>query len=700
MHPDRPALDRLEPRLLLAANPRLSINDATVTEGADGATTVMTFLVQRSGGRASLNRVSKVSYATSEDGTPDAATENADFDAASGVVRFRPFQVRQRVRVVINNDATEEGDETFAVTLSNPRKATLLDADAVGTIRDDDVPTLAIDDVSQAEGDAGTTTYTFTVSLSAASASTITVDYATADGSAEDENGEGDYDSATGTLTFNPAETTKTIYVTVNADTDAEADETFRVLLSDADNASISDASGLGTIEDDDTPSLSVDDVSIVEGDSGVANMTFTVTLNAASAQTVSVNYRTVNGTAIAGDDYLAKSGTLTFAPAETTKTFTVAVPGDTLVESNKQFTVLLSGAVNANIADASGTGTIFENEAVPGVSVADVSVTENDEGNKTFTVTFTLSSASDETVVARYVTIDDTALAGADYVADAGNVVFAPGQTAKNITLTIKGDTTDEPSETFNVGLTEVVNASSLDGLGVITILDNDGSPTLAISDATATEGGDLTFTVTLSEASANTVTVDYATADDSAEDENGDDDYTSDSGTLTFTPGQTSKTVTISSTDDDVFEAAETFTVTLSNPSNATISDDEATGTITNDDARPLISIDDVVLAEEDAGTTTFTFTITLTGDIGKDIEVNFITSAGTATPGSDFTPLAGSVTFSPGDTTKTLDIDVLGDATAESDETFFVSLSLATLGDAILVDGTGLGTITNDD
>jgi hypothetical protein len=120
----------------------------------------------------------------------------------------------------------------------------------------------------------------------------------------------------------------------------------------------------VGTIVDDDvTPSLVINDVSQVEGNSGTSVFSFTVTLSAASGQTVTVNYATANGTAIAGSDYNAASGTLTFAPGATTQTIAVAVRGDTTPESNETFTVNLSGAVNASIADASGTGTIINND-------------------------------------------------------------------------------------------------------------------------------------------------------------------------------------------------------------------------------------------------------------------------------------------------------------------------------------------------
>ncbi len=686
-----------KPRAKRAAVPKLQIANAAIVEGVHGDASVMTFNVTRTGGKNALNRVTKVSFATAEDGSPNAATQDVDFNAASGTLRFRPLQKKQAVRVVVNNDADEEGHETFVVNLSNAKGGTIVTAQATGTIVDDDAPSLSIDDVSITEGDAGTKTLDFTVTLSAISANVITVDYATFDGSAQDENGDGDYDADAGTVTFNPGDTTQTISITINGDALGEDDETFTVRLSNPIGASISDATGVGTILDDDRPDLSIDDQTIIEGDSGVDTMTFTVTLSAVSAQTVTVKYATVNGTAIAGKDYVAASGTLTFAPGDTSKTIDVLVPGDTRVESHKTFTIALSAPTNATISDANGLGTILENEPIPTVSVGDATVNEG-EADKTVNVTFTLSSASDDTVVVRYATIDGTALAGSDYVAAGGNVVFSPGQTSKTVAITIKGDAIAEPTETFSVGVTDVVGAAVADGLGVVTILDNDANPTLSIGNASVTEGGDLVFTITLSQASGNSISVDYATADGTATTIDGD--YGDDNGTLVFDPGQTSKTITIATGDDANFEPDETMTVVLSNPSNATIANATGTGTIVNDDALPLISIDDVALAEGDAGTTTFTFTVTLTGDIGSDVVVNYLAASGTATIGSDFEPASGSVTFSPGDTTKTFDVLVNGDADVEADETFLVSLTMAQVGTGILVDGVGVGTIENDD
>jgi streptogramin lyase len=228
------------------------------------------------------------------------------------------------------------------------------------------LPTLSINNVSQNEGNSGLTPFVFTVTLSAPSASTVTVAYATADGTATAGS---DYNATSGTLTFNPGVTTQTITVNVIGDTIVEPDETFTVNLSSPVGATIAVGTGTGTIVNDDVaagPTLSINNVSANEGNSGTTPFVFTVTLSAASGSTVTVNYATADGTATAGSDYAAASGVLTFAPGATTQTITVNVIGDTTPEPNETFFVNLSGATNATIAVSQGIGTIVNDDAAP----------------------------------------------------------------------------------------------------------------------------------------------------------------------------------------------------------------------------------------------------------------------------------------------------------------------------------------------
>src|SRR5262249_46076125 len=152
---------------------------------------------------------------------------------------------------------------------------------------------------------------------------------------------------------------------------------------------------------------------------SGTTNFVFTVTLSAVSGQTVSVDYATANGTATTADnDYTAASGTLSIPAGSTTGTITVAVTGDTRNEINETFTVNLSNAVHGSITDAQGTGTIVNDDAVPALSINNVSVTEGNSGTISAVFTVTLSAVSGQTVTVDYATANGTAASGSDYVA------------------------------------------------------------------------------------------------------------------------------------------------------------------------------------------------------------------------------------------------------------------------------------------
>lgn len=223
-----------------------------------------------------------------------------------------------------------------------------------------DAPSLAISDAMVTEGDSGTKDALFTVSLSAASAGPVTVDYATADGSA---TAPGDYAATSGTLTFAPGELSKQVVVAVVGETLDEPHETYSLNLSNPASATLGDARGAGTILDDDPQvSLSVDDVSGPEGQSAV----FTLSLSRESGKVVTVAYATRDGSAAAPGDYASRSGTIIFLAGETSKTVSVGLVNDALVEPDETFTLALSSAVNATLSDGQGVATIVGDEAAP----------------------------------------------------------------------------------------------------------------------------------------------------------------------------------------------------------------------------------------------------------------------------------------------------------------------------------------------
>ena len=226
------------------------------------------------------------------------------------------------------------------------------------------------------------------------------------------------------------------------------------------------------------------------------------------------------------------------------------------------------------------------------------------------------------------------------------------------------------------------------------IRIIDDEGTTplpsSLTISDTTVTEGGTAEFVVTLTPANTQTVRVNYTTVMGSAE----PGDYTGQSGSLTFAPNTTRLTIEVPTTNDSVFEPTENFTVKLSNPSGATISDDVGIGTITDNDPQPTLSITDETVEEGQ----TAIFTVTLSGQSAQAATVRYGTGDVTATAGSDYTARSGTLTFAVGDTVKTITVPTDNDTDVEADESFTVTLSNPT--NARLDDATGLGRITDND
>jgi glucose/arabinose dehydrogenase len=234
-------------------------------------------------------------------------------------------------------------------------------------------------------------------------------------------------------------------------------------------------------------PALSIDSPSIAEGSSGTAtNLGFTVNLSAASATPVSVNYATANGTALADFDYTPISGTLTFAPGETSKILPVPVIGDSTVEPDETFTLNLSSPTNATIAIAQGTGTILNDDQpqpVPTLAVDNITITEGNTGTTNAVFTVTMTGFSDSPVNVSYATADGTAIAGSDYTATSGGLTFNPNDRTKTITVPIIGDTTLEPDETFFVRLSNPTSATIAVGQGIGTIVNDDSQAPLPSS-------------------------------------------------------------------------------------------------------------------------------------------------------------------------------------------------------------------------
>jgi hypothetical protein len=444
---------------------------------------------------------------------------------------------------------------------------------------------------------------------------------------------------------------------------------------------------------------IRIADASIVEGDSGTQDLKFKVTWSGSKGGgTVSVDYATAAVSAAAGSDYTTKSGTVSLANGSC-RCGTIIVPiiGDKLDEDTETFQVNLSSpSGGATIADAQAIGTIYDNEGPPAVIVTD---TSGDESTSPMSISVLLTGASATTVTMDFSTSAGTATAGDDFTPTSGSLTFSTPQTTKTVAVPITSDTLNEDDETFTLSVSNVVGAAVTASAGTATIVDDDAEPDLSIGDATVAEGNSgaasASFAVTLSAASGREISVDYATADGTAL---AGTDYTSTLGTLTFAAGDTTESIDVPVAGDLVYEGNETFAVSLSSPSNAGIADADAVGTITDDDPRPSFSVDDVNVAEGNSGTTIATFTVSMSNPSASATSVHWATSDGSALAGSDYETAGGTLSYLAGEVSHTVDVTVDGDTLDEADETFAVTLSAAS--GATIVDGTGMGTISDDD
>jgi hypothetical protein len=357
-------------------------------------------------------------------------------------------------------------------------------------------------------------------------------------------------------------------------------------------------------------PQIQVTNASVPEGDSGTTPLVFPVTLSYSSTQTATVQWNTLPAgeptgcTADPGSDYIAASGTVTFAPGVTTQSVTTSVNGDTIVEPNECFGVSFHDPVNATLAQSPETaaGTILNDDqpltVVPGTG----SVIEGDSGTTALHVAVTLNHASTATVTVPWETFTNPGPPSCqadptnDYTPASGTVTFAPGVTAQSVTITVNGDTVVEPNECVLVHFHDATNAvvGGYIGIGVGTILNDDQPLTVIPGTGSVTEGNSgttpLTVAVTLNHPSTATVTVQWNTftyppscqADPT-------NDYTPASGTVTFAPGVTTQSVTISVNGDTVIEPDECVLVHFHNATNAVVGGylGIGVGTILNDDS-----------------------------------------------------------------------------------------------------------------
>ena len=553
-----------------AATPELSVSDARASEGGAVAFTV-------SLSAASAAAVT-VGYATS-DGT---AASGTDYTAASGTLTFAAGETSKTVEVATLADTATEGDETFALTLTSPSGATLATASATGTIADVRPALTAIFHGLPDEHD-GKKLFSFEIRFSeefgGMRLTAVKRALAVTGGRLIDARRTVRGQNRSVTARVRPSQGGDvTLALAATSDcTAADATCTQDGRKLSAVSATVPGPDSATTAQAQVLPVLSVADASADEG----ASLAFSVTLDAAATGDVTVDYATGDGTASAGADYTAASGTLTFAAGETAKTVEVAALADADAEGDETLTLTLSNASGASIGTASATGTVAN--VVPADTTPPApSAAEVDGHIATVTFDEDLAPASTDWFNFQW-TVSGTGVQhhpDSAWIADKRTVklrLAADFPAVAGQTVTLKY----EPSNYLRDAAGNRVAFFRMEA-------ENLTLPVLTVADARAEEGTDATldFKVRLNAAVKASVTVDYATSDGTAA---AGEDYAATSGTLTFAPGETEKTVSVPIHDDSHDEGSETLSLTLSNAQGARIGDGEATGTIVNSDAIP---------------------------------------------------------------------------------------------------------------
>ena len=414
-------------------------------------------------------------------------------------------------------------------------------------------------------------------------------------------------------------------------------------------------------------------------------------------------------------------TGTVSFAAGESSKTITVLVAGDSTVEPYEGFTVLLSNASSGTtISTATATGIIQNDDASLAITATDAVKSEGNTGSTTYTFTVTRSGYVPQASTANWAVAGSgtNQAVASDFVGGVlpmGTVSFAAGETSKTITVLVAGDSAVESDEGFTVSLS---NASSGTAIGTTTalgvVVNDDASLAIAATSARKLEGNSgstpFTFTVTRSGNTSATHSVNWAVSAGSVAGTLAavGSDFTGGvlpSGVVTFSSGETSKTITVQVVGDNTNEFNESFAVSLSNASaGAAIGTASAQGVIFNDDARLNLAATPVAKPEGNTGSTAYTFTAARLGYLDQQSTANWAVAGSGTNPAvaADFVGgvlPTGTVSFAAGETSKTITVLVAGDSVVESDEGFTVSLSNASASTAIGT-ATATGTILDDD
>ena len=574
-----------------------SVNDRTLTFSAT---------LPPQGGSPSSSFTMLVPAAFNGDAVTGVAVDGQSVSAPQVVVNSRSFR---------------------AITLTRPSSGA---ARSVAVLYSVPTPGVAIGDLTVTEGHSGTKVVNVPLTLSTPSTNAVTVNYATANGTATQP---ADYLQGAGTVTFAPFQTSQGVPVSIVGDLTVEGDQTFSVTLSNPGNATLDDAVGIVTIADDDAaPAISVSDPSVTEGNSGTTAATFTVSLSYASGSSVSVQDATANGTATAGTDYVAASGTLTFAPGQTALPVPVQVIGETAAEPNETLALNLSAPVNGVFGDNQGTATIVN----------------DDSGTVTNTVTFAIQAGGDDvneegtgfTADAATVWLGSGAVASTSYTGlRFTGVTIPPGAIVSSARLELRSPSAQWLTIGFQYGVEASANSAAFSAAS-----RPSQRPLLA---ATLVHTSNEQWLANTSYQLDQIAPLVQAVINQPG-----------------WTSGNALTVVMRGSGDAWARKYAAAFEGGAALAPRLVVTYSAAQG-----DPAPSLSIGDVTVTEGQSGTTNATFSVGLSAASPQVITAIWATANGTATAGSDYTAASGTVTFPANSTAaQTVTVQVTGDSVVE--------------------------------
>jgi hypothetical protein len=720
------------------AKPRITVSNDTVQEPAlsTDPDSLLSFVVSMD---APAGIPVTVNYLTEGvTATPDGST-TGDYNDTAGTLTFSPGQTTKTVSVKVHGDNIYEGSTPELVRfrlLGGNGNAQIARDTALGFIKDNDVaPILHVSSDTVREGESAIFTISLVDSLgkTAMSSLDVSVDWATQGVTATAGTDYVGHSPAT-TITI-PAMTNSQVVqvVTLTDNLANEGVERFRLLITNPVNAIIKDT-GIGYIVDvTSKPQVTINDTIVSEAD---GNAIFTIRLDRPSATALTFTWSTANNTdkiaklrarfSGADSNYLAQTNvTLTIPAFGLVGVANVQLNDNNLDEPDTLFYwAKLRNASGSDtgvvVKDSIGVGGILDDDAPPTISVTDTTVTEPLTQTSTpvkarFFIKLSAPSAKD--ITGTWTTIDGTAssvvtsTASADFKAASGTFSIIAGKIADSVLIDIYGDTLDEVSETFRVKLLTSSNAPIIatDSVGNGTILDEDPLPSIFVRDTALNEPktGTITYKLFayLNRRSSKTISVNWATADaGGVGTTTAGADYVAGSGVLTFNPGDTVKTMSVTINSDAIANESvtsdgttyyELFKINLTNLVNVARGDTTATDTIIDSDDRPFVSIDSVTITEKDS---LAYFHVSF--DIVSAIPVNitYATSDVTAKAVLDYTAKSDTLKIPAGKLKDSIGVQFKGDLLHENTETFL--LNLLTSLQAKFANKTGLGTIIDND